>query len=92
MSTKSGEGTTNEPVNNVNEVEQFVDARYLGASEAVLKILRFPVHYRSHSVEKLPCHLPGEQSIIFNEGEEEAVLNAGECSRLILIGAMTQSS
>ena len=49
----------------------------MGASEAILKIFRFPVHYRSHNVEKLPCHLPGEQSVLFREGQEEAALNAG---------------
>ena len=78
MSTKSEEvEVTEEKKLDINEVEQFVDARYLGASESVMKILRFPVHYRSHSVLKLPCHLPGEQSVLFNEGEEEQTLNAG---------------
>ena len=76
MSTKP-EGTKNMEPEQINEVEQFVDARYLGASESVLKILRFSVHYRSHGVDKLPCHLPGEQSVFFNEGEEEKVLQAG---------------
>ena len=75
VATKIDDGT--QKVENVNEVEEFVDARYLGASEAVLKILRFPIHYRSHNVEKLPCHLPGEQSVLFSEGGEEAALSAG---------------
>ena len=77
MSTRVGEGGEQIEVENVNEVQQFVDARYLGASEAVLKILRLPVHYRSHSVEKLPCHLPNEQSVFFNEGDEEIALKDG---------------
>ena len=64
-------------IEDINEVEQFVDARYLGASEAALKIFRFPIHYRSHSVEKLPCHLPGDQSVLFEEGQEEEALSAG---------------
>ena len=77
MSTKTGNADDLQGTDNMNEVQQFVDARYLGASEAVLKILRFPIHYRSHTVEKLPCHLPGDQSVIFNEGDEEAALKAG---------------
>ena len=80
LSTKSVEtSTTNETKKPeaINEVEQFVDARYLGASESVMKILRFPVHYRSHKVEKLPCHLPGEQSVFFHDGEQEQALNSG---------------
>ena len=49
MSTKTGDEVVSEenPVD-INEVEQFVDARYLGASESVMKIFRFSVHYRSH--------------------------------------------
>jgi hypothetical protein len=74
--SKSAEGT-DELIVETNEVENFVDARYLGASESVMKIFRFPVHYRSHSVVKLPCHLPGEQSVLFNEGEEQHALNEG---------------
>ena len=68
MSKKISDGSEVVGEKQVNEVEQFVDARYLGASESAMKIFRFPVHYRSHNVEKLPCHLPGEQSILFEEG------------------------
>ena len=61
----------------VNEVENFINARYLGASESILKILKIPIHYRSHSVVKLPCHLPGEQSVFFEEGQEGEALERG---------------
>ena len=69
-----GEESELEPV---NEVENFLNARYLGASECVLKILKIPIHYRSHSVVKLACHLPGEQSVLFEEGKEREALERG---------------
>ena len=61
----------------VNEVENFMNARYLGASECVLKIFKIPIHYRSHSVVKLACHLPGEQAVLFEEGQEGQALESG---------------
>ena len=76
---KGKEGKENEShLDIVDEVENFINARYLGASECVLKILKFPIHYRSHSVVKLACHLPGEQSVLFEEGEEGEALDRGE--------------
>ena len=64
----------------INEVENFTNARYLGASESVLKIFKIPIHYRSHSVVKLACHLPGEQAVLFEEGHEGDALERGEPS------------
>ena len=69
------ESSNSEPI---DEIENFLNSRYLGASECVWKILKFPIHYRSHSVVKLPCHLPGEQSVLFEEGEENRALERGE--------------
>ena len=69
-----GDDTTEKPV---NEVENFINARYLGASESILKIFKIPIHYRSHSVIKLACHLPGEQSVLFEEGQEGDALERG---------------
>jgi hypothetical protein len=62
----------------INEVENFINARYLGASECVLKILKIPIHYRTHSVIKLACHLPGEQSVRFLDGQEGEALEREE--------------
>ena len=70
------ENTENSEV--INEVENFTNARYLGASESVLKIFKIPIHYRSHSVVKLACHLPGEQAVLFEEGHEGDVLERGD--------------
>ena len=58
-------------------MENFLNARYLGASESVLKILKIPIHYKSHSVVKLACHLPGEQSVLFDDGQEAEALEKG---------------
>nr|GEY55954.1 transmembrane protein, putative [Tanacetum cinerariifolium] len=55
--------------------------RYLSACEAVWRIYSFDIHYRFPPVERLPFHLPNEQSVIFDETEsldytlEKALVN-----------------
>ena len=61
-----------------NEVEQFINGRYLSASESVLKLLDISITDRSHSVQKLACHLPDEQMIYYQDGDEEEALLKGE--------------
>ena len=36
----------------------------------------FPMHGRSHKVERLPVHLPLEQAVQFQNGEERTAANA----------------
>ena len=64
--------------NMVDEVKQFLDCRYLSASESIWKIYGFSVHGKSHTVFKLSCHLESEQSVVMEEGEEMKALLAGE--------------
>ena len=41
-----------------NEVNNFINARYVGASEALWRLMGFNMHEMSPSVAKLPIHLP----------------------------------
>ena len=61
-----------------NEVEQFINSRYISASESVWKLLGFPITGRSHSVQKLACHLPDQQSLCYEKGNERSALERGQ--------------
>nr|GEZ70494.1 hypothetical protein [Tanacetum cinerariifolium] len=50
----------------VDEIKENYDCRYLSACEAAWRIYGFDIHYRFPPVERLPFHLKGEQSVIFD--------------------------
>ncbi|XP_057338433.1 uncharacterized protein LOC130676299 [Microplitis mediator] len=52
---------------NHDEVTNFVDARYVGAVEAAWRILSKSLQDKSHSIIRLPVHLPNEQNITIND-------------------------
>ena len=56
----------------VDEVESFLNCRYLGAGESSWKIFGFEIHGRSHSIEKLAIHLENEQIVQLPEGAKIA--------------------
>jgi hypothetical protein len=61
-----------------DEVAKFLNCRYLSTSESAWKLLGQAIHGRSHAVMKLNCHLPHEQSVLFEQGEALSALQSGE--------------
>ena len=51
----------------IDEVQQFIDCRYISCSEAIWRIQGFPLIHRWPPVKKLPIHLPGEQTVFYGE-------------------------
>ena len=52
----------------VDEVQQYIDARWICAPEALWKIFRFTLYRMNPSVERLQIHLPNRHqctSILF---------------------------
>ncbi|XP_072025233.1 uncharacterized protein [Amphiura filiformis] len=60
-----------------DEIERFVNARYVSASQALWRIYEFKLHQRYPAVMKLPCHLENEQLVVFNEGQAEQAVCEG---------------
>ena len=59
-----------------DEIQQYLSARYVSASEAVWRILGFRTYEFFPTVKTLPVHLPGEDSLVFEHGNEDDVLDA----------------
>ncbi|CAN6999808.1 unnamed protein product, partial [Brassica rapa subsp. trilocularis] len=50
-----------------NEIQEYIEARYLSACEAMWRTFAFHIHKRKPSVEKLIIHLEGEHNITIKE-------------------------
>ncbi|XP_074323021.1 uncharacterized protein LOC141659970 [Apium graveolens] len=69
-SNKSGSEQTTRSVKNLDEVKNFLDGRYVCASEASWRIFGFDIHHRSPGVERLPIHLLGQKYLNFQSSAD----------------------
>ncbi len=59
---------------NRDEVQSFLDARYVSAPKTVWRIFEFKMHEISHAIIRLAVHLPEEQAVNFQPGQEQEAL------------------
>nr|PNR39262.1 hypothetical protein PHYPA_019540 [Physcomitrium patens] len=52
----------------VDEIKDFLEGRYVAAQEACWRLFDFETNNKSHSICRLPVHLPGQQYVTFKEG------------------------
>ena len=57
-----------------DEISTFLDARYVSAPEAIWRLLENKMHKQSHAIIRLAVHLPMQQPVYFQEGEEQMAL------------------
>lgn len=48
-----------------DEIQEYLDARYISAIESCWRIFRFEIQQKSHTVILLPVHLKDHQSVVF---------------------------
>lgn len=72
-------GVVNGDVNGgiqIDEIQNFLNGRFVGSTEAAWRIFEYPLHFQSHTIIRLDCHLPNRQNVVFREGtERQAVAN-----------------
>lgn len=68
-------GSNGEHQLNHDEVSNFLDARYVSAPEAMWRLLESKMHDRSHAITRLAIHLPLEQTVYFEDGDENIALD-----------------
>ena len=57
-----------------DEIQTFLNCRYVSAPEAAFRLCEFPMHKKSHKVMRLSIHLPNKQSVYFKKGDEAAAV------------------
>ncbi|KAF1756666.1 hypothetical protein GCK72_013120 [Caenorhabditis remanei] len=62
----------------VDEIKHYLDTRFVCAPEAVHHLFKFPMSYRSCKVLHLAVHLPEDQNIIFQRGDEAQAVNRAQ--------------
>lgn len=59
-----------------DEIQRFIDSRYISAAEAVWRIFHFAVHRQVPNVVRLQVHLPGYHFVTFDPDEpQEQILS-----------------
>jgi hypothetical protein len=60
-----------------DEIETFIDCRYLCPQEAVWRLFKFEMSHRSHVIYRMNIHLPNQQEMYFIEGQEQIAAERG---------------
>ncbi|XP_013594329.1 PREDICTED: uncharacterized protein LOC106302348 [Brassica oleracea var. oleracea] len=66
------EGGKKKKIDMLNEIDRFLECRYISACEGSWRLFAFPIHYNQPNVVKLPVHLPGQHMMVFDEGDDLA--------------------
>ncbi|MEG0411226.1 MAG: hypothetical protein RR538_09755, partial [Erysipelotrichaceae bacterium] len=56
-----------------NEIEHFVNTKYVIESEAAWRLYEYKMNDKSDTIIRLPIHLPNRQMILYEEGNEENI-------------------
>ncbi len=66
-----------------DEIQQFLDSRYVSTSEAFWRIFDFKMHDEFPKICKLQLHLPDAEQIMYKENENPVdILNKHHCTTL----------
>ncbi|XP_044005460.1 uncharacterized protein LOC122850368 [Aphidius gifuensis] len=80
------DGTNNkEGELNHDEIRNYIETRYVSPVEACDRIFGRSLQKKSHSIMRLPVHLPNQQSVIFSdEGTEDSIRTALEKTTMLI--------
>ncbi|PUZ56489.1 hypothetical protein GQ55_5G311900 [Panicum hallii var. hallii] len=70
----STQGSSNDTI---NEIQNYLECCYVTPHDAAWRLLQYDIHHTDPSVERLPVHLPFENSVVFTEEDdlEEVIEN-----------------
>ena len=76
--------SNNENFVNHDEINNFIETRYVGPAEACYRILSKPLQDKSHAIIRLPVHLPNQQSIIISNNLTDIAENLNQSSSMLM--------
>lgn len=83
---KGSDRTTLHIETDQNEIQQYLQGRYISPPEAIWRLFEFPIHEEWPPVIHLAIHLPGEQPVYFAaDASEEAIRNQMDRSATTLM-------
>ncbi|XP_053134124.1 LOW QUALITY PROTEIN: uncharacterized protein LOC128337304 [Hemicordylus capensis] len=72
-----------------DEITTFLDGRYVSAPEAMWHINEFTLTEKSHTIIRLPVHLPEHQQLVYHEGQEEQAIAMASIKKTMLTAWFT---
>ncbi|GBM93977.1 hypothetical protein AVEN_22644-1 [Araneus ventricosus] len=57
-----------------DEILSFLDGRYVSAPEAMWRLNEFNLSEKFHTIVRLAVHLPDQQAIVYQDGQERKLL------------------
>lgn len=74
----------------IDEITNFLHGRYVGSTEAAWRIFEYSMHFQSHAIIRLDVHLPGNQRIVFRDGEENYAIENFRNTKLLAFFQLNQ--
>jgi len=68
--SRQNDNATEGNVVEVDEIEKYLDYRYVYRSEAAWRIFKFDMHERFPIVERLQYHLPNQKMVLFDDDDD----------------------
>lgn len=66
----SSSSTSQSSNQTINEINNFLECRYITPHEASWRLLQYDIHHTDPTVERLPVHLPFENNVIYTEDDD----------------------
>ncbi|WVZ82292.1 hypothetical protein U9M48_029572 [Paspalum notatum var. saurae] len=68
-----------------NEIQEYIDARYLSSCEALWRAFEYDIHFRVPPVERLSVHLPGLNHVRYEPGANLEALLASPAAKSTML-------
>jgi hypothetical protein len=75
-----------------NEIQEYIDARFLSACEALWRAFEYDIHYRVPAVERLLVHLPGMNHVRYEPGADLRALADSSIAKCTMLTEWFEAS